>query len=145
MYWLTFQFLSWHRLLESQILLSLEHSLSPSEVLRSKLALPLLSHISSVPVDHCTGQLRLFDCFASPVIIPLTHNRRAKSPARNTIEKVMGNTTPNKKNHYSVFIFFHRIYVVLTFYFLSWHRLLKSHIPLLGNTLCHHQRFYGLN
>jgi len=117
MYWSTFHFLSWHRLLESHILLVVEHYLSPSEGRQSKLAIPLLSHISSAPVDHCTGQLKLFDFFASPVIIPLTHNRKAKSPARYTIEKVMGNTTPNKVHHYSVFIFFHGIYVVVNISF----------------------------
>jgi len=132
MYWLTFHFLSWHQLLESHILLFVEHSLSPSEVLRSKLALPKLSHISSVPVDHCTGQLQLFDCFASPVNIPLTHNRKAKHPACYTVEKSMENTSPNKENHYSVIIIFHWIYVVLTFHFLLRHCLLKSQILLFG-------------
>ena len=86
-------------------------------MLWSKLALPLLSRISSVPVDHCTGQLQLLDCFANPVIIPLTHNRKAKSPAHYTIEKVMGNTTLNKEYHYSVFTFFQRIYVVVNISF----------------------------
>ena len=83
----------------------------------SKLALPLLSRIPSVLVDHCTGQLQLSDCLANPVNIPLTHNRKAKSPACYTIEKSMEKTTPNKEHHYSVFKFFHRIYVVVNISF----------------------------
>ena len=114
-----FRFLSWHRLLESHIFLFVQHSLPQSEILQSKLVLPLLSQVSSVPSDNCTGWFQRFDCFTSPAKPPSPRIRRkARSPARYAIAKFMVNTTPNQMQYYSALIFFHRIYVVVNVSFL---------------------------
>jgi len=78
--------------------------------------LPLLSQAPDIPSDNWTDWLQLFDCFAGPANIPPHACQKAKSPLYHTVEKSMEKTTPNKANHYSVFVF-HKIYVVVNISF----------------------------
>jgi len=73
MYWLTFHFLSWHRLLKSPILVFVQHSLSSSENLWSNLALPLLSRLLSIPFDNCAVcvDVHAFVIAWAPISTPL--------------------------------------------------------------------------
>jgi len=107
-----------HRYALSDTHLSDTHSLPQSEIQPSKLVWPLLSQVSSVPSDICTGWFQRFDCFASPANSPPPRIcRKARSPARCAIAKFMVNTTPNQVRYYSAFISFHRIHVVVNLSF----------------------------
>jgi len=114
MKWLAFHFLSWHRLLESHILLFVKHSLPQSGILPSKSALSLLSQVSTIPCDKCRGWFQWFDCFVSSAKSPLPHAEKPTHMlATPLIEKIMENVTPNQVPILQVSNCFHRAYGVV--------------------------------
>jgi len=106
-----FRFLSWHRLLESHILLFVQHSLPQSEILQSKLVWPLLSQASSLPSENCTGWFQRFDCFTSPAKPPSPHMPKSEIPCSLRHREIHGEH--NSESSAPLFIFFHKIHVVV--------------------------------
>ena len=130
MQWLTLGFFLWPRLLESHILPFAPHSLPQSEILPSKSALSLLSLVSSIPSDQCTGWFQRCYCFVSPAKTPLPHAEKPNHMLATPWRKLWRTQLRIRCTIIQPSYFFIEFMQWLTFHFLSWHRLRESHIFL---------------